>query len=469
MPGMSPQLTRAAFCALVAALAVFYVVGGTTHGARVNLSKARGDQSGYLWDAERVYANWHGQTPAYLIGARNRMPLYAGFLALVYRPSMSDPQFFEVGRVANVYLSVALLAFLAVVLVRNLPRHAALNLVGVAAFGYFIFKAGYTQSELLFYTLFFVAFLAIWTLLGREPGPGMLGLAILAGALCGLAHLTKASVPPLVGLTVVTGAAWTLLAPSLGRQPRLWRLASIVALTVTFVIVLWPYLATNKRVFGHYFYNVNSTFYVWYDDWAHASVGTALHGDSDGWPAMPPEDIPTASRYLREHSLGQIAARVAGGFADMGTVLRRDYDLLPYLAIYLGGLAFFAGTRSSAMRAQIQARAWQLGFFALYLVTYLLATAFYHPISGTGTGRFLLAHVLPTLFVVSVLISGVGREGDPRSDFRGDAGSDARNDMRGAAASANMRRSFDWLVTTMLLFNVVVRVWPRLMTTYGGF
>ena len=38
--------------------------------------------------------------------------------------------------------------------------------------------------------------------------------------------------------------------------------------------MLGPYLSTSKRVFGQYFYNVNSTFYMWYDDWPHASVGT---------------------------------------------------------------------------------------------------------------------------------------------------------------------------------------------------
>src|SRR5215210_124106 len=45
------------------ALATFYVAAASEHGRRVNTSKARGDQSGYLWDAENVYANWHGRQP----------------------------------------------------------------------------------------------------------------------------------------------------------------------------------------------------------------------------------------------------------------------------------------------------------------------------------------------------------------------------------------------------------------------
>ena len=60
------------------ALSIFYVVAASEHGRRVNTSKARGDQSGYLWDAENVYANWQGRQPPVVIGERNRMPLYAG-------------------------------------------------------------------------------------------------------------------------------------------------------------------------------------------------------------------------------------------------------------------------------------------------------------------------------------------------------------------------------------------------------
>lgn len=435
------------------ALAAFYVAGATTHASRVNLSKARGDQSGYLWDAQRVYANWHGQTPPYLIGARNRMPLYAGFLALVYRPYMSDPYFFDVGRVANVYLSLGLLAVLAGVLLRTLPVHRALNLVGAAAFGYFVFKAGYTQSELLFYTLFFIAFVAVWTLFGAASPSRLISLGVLAGIVSGLAHLTKASVPPFIAIAVVTGTVWSVFARSQNAMTRTWRAASLVALVATFSLVLWPYISTNKRVFGQYFYNVNSTFYIWYDDWAHASVGTAIHGDGEGWPAMAQEEIPTAASYVRDHSAAQIAHRIGAGFADMGVVLRRDFDLLPYLALYLGGLALIAARRGADLAGVVSARRWQVGFFALYFGAYLLATAFYHPISGTGTGRFLLAHVLPMLFVVNVLLSDMNV---------------SRATLKAGAIEFGMVQ-FDWLVTAVLLFNVVVRVWPRLMTTYGGF
>ena len=45
---------------LLVALAMFYVSAATEHARQVNTSKARGDQSGYLGDAQNMYANWHG-------------------------------------------------------------------------------------------------------------------------------------------------------------------------------------------------------------------------------------------------------------------------------------------------------------------------------------------------------------------------------------------------------------------------
>ena len=160
---------------------MFYVVAASEHGRRVNTSKARGDQTGYLWDAENVYANWHGRQPPVVIGERNRMPLYAGFLAIFYHRDLSDPAFFEVAKKANIYLSLALVVLLAVIFFRELPPLEATNLTGIVAFGIFIFKAGYAQSELLFYFLMFVTFLGCWHLLRSPTSGGRQTIVLAAG------------------------------------------------------------------------------------------------------------------------------------------------------------------------------------------------------------------------------------------------------------------------------------------------
>src|SRR6188768_2460109 len=118
-------MMKAVRLVVVLALAFFYIAAATEHARVVNNFKARGDQSGYLGDAKQVYANWHGQTPAGLIGERNRMPVYAAFLALFYDPAWSDPEFFEIGKTYNIRLSLVLLALLYIVFVWHLPLIAA--------------------------------------------------------------------------------------------------------------------------------------------------------------------------------------------------------------------------------------------------------------------------------------------------------------------------------------------------------
>jgi len=49
--------------ALVLGLAWFYVAGASQHAREVNTSIGRGDQLGYVWDAQVVYGNWHHWTP----------------------------------------------------------------------------------------------------------------------------------------------------------------------------------------------------------------------------------------------------------------------------------------------------------------------------------------------------------------------------------------------------------------------
>ena len=163
--------SRALRVVLLVALAVFYVSAATEHARLVNTSKARGDQSGYLWDAQNMYGNWHGSTAPMLIGERNRMPLYAAFLARVLESRRSPTTTSSSGRSAGTSICRSGCWRCS----RRCSRTICLplpstNLTLVVAFGYFIFKAGYTQSELLFYFLFFITFLLFWEILARPAG-----------------------------------------------------------------------------------------------------------------------------------------------------------------------------------------------------------------------------------------------------------------------------------------------------------
>jgi hypothetical protein len=439
---------------LFTALTFFYVAGATEHARTVNTFKARGDQSGYLWDAQNVYSNWHGASPPILIGERNRMPLYAAFLAAFWSPDMSNDDFFVRAKIWNIYLSVGLLAALAIVFARYLPPLLSTNLTLVVAFGYFIFKAGYAQSELLFYFLFFLAFLLLWDILTRRATlRATLVRAAAAGVVAALAHLTKAALLPLVAIFAFVCGVDALRGMRVDPRSSWARLATVAVLGVAFLLVLSPYIRVNKRTFGRYFYNVNTTFYMWYDDWPQASVGTIKHGDGVGWPTMPAEDLPSASRYWREHAVSQMASRIGGGLWDMIDRSYKTYWYFKYVALYLAcalGVAIGRGAAVREMAARQQAAA---VFLALYSGAYLIGIAFYAPVSGTGTTRFLIAHLTPLFFVVSVFFA---------------AGAIQQSEWRVAGLRLTLQH-FHLLVFVSLAFDIAFVIWPRLMTTYGGF
>jgi hypothetical protein len=440
--------------ALLAALAVVYVAGATEHAQRVNTSKARGDQSGYLWDAQNMYSNWHGTNPPILIGERNRMPLYAAFLAAFWSPTWSNDEFFAKAKIWNIYLSLGLLVVLAIVFAYYLPPLPATNLTLIVAFGYFIFKAGYTQSELLFYFLWFLTFLLFWDLITRTASLKITCVrAVAAGVLGALAHLTKASVLPLVAIFLLVVVVEAFRVMRLDARAARVKLVTALIVGASFLLVLSPYIRANKRVFGHYFYNVNTTFYIWYDDWPQASVGTIKHGDGVGWPAMPPDELPSGSRYWREHTVSQIVSRIGGGFWDMVDRSYKTYWYFKYVVLYLVCALALAVRARKDLTALIRRRVAAALFLLLYAAVYLLGIAFYAPVSGTGTTRFLIGHLTPLLFVLSLLLSA--------SALR-------TTEWRVAGTRATLQH-FHLMVFVSLAFDIAFVIWPRLMATYGGF
>jgi hypothetical protein len=446
---------KAAVLVLAVAAGVFYYAAATEHARTVNTSKARGDQSGYLWDAQQVYWNFQGRSPRVLVGERNRMPLYAGYLALFYSPDITDDEYFVIAKRWNVRLSLVLLAALAFIFATQFPPIVAANLTGIVAFGYYVFKAGYAQSELLFYFLFFLTFLAFWQLLRRRERPAPPWLACAAGAIGALAHLTKAALLPFLALFVGVYAVFAFSRIGGHRKMSLFRAAVVPSLVVaTFLAVLSPYLANSKQTFGHYFYNVNTTFYAWYDDWAQASVGTYRHGDGVGWPDMPPDQIPSALKYWRTHTVGQIAARVADGFTDMAVRSYRTYAYLKYVVWYTALLAVVILSNTAVFWSLVRRDQPLVSFLVLYGLSHLLLVAFYAPISGTGTTRFLIAHLTPFFYAASRYLT------HPEV-VRTTA-------WRVGPLNVGVRH-LHAATSVVLAVDVAVFIWPRVMTTYGGF
>jgi hypothetical protein len=391
----------------VLALVILSALGLYLHAAEIQLTQVntdmkRSDQSAYMSYARKLYES--GYT---YVGERNRMPLFPILSTVVYEEGMPEETFFVRGKWLNVGLSFLLLGVLLAIFRQQLSGHGAANLLAITAFTLFVFKAPCFQGELLYYTLSFAGFWLISRLLAR-PRPW---LGAMAGIVMALAQYTKASALP--GLALFLGIALLSAVCELRGQsssPAAWlrvilRQPAIAAAGLslcTFLLLMSPYLIHSKQQYGRFFYNVNTTFYMWYDSWEEVKQGTRAHGDRQGWPTLPEEDIPSPIRYLQEHSLGDIARRELYG---IGVVLRDRINSYGYLKYAVGAGVLGLGLavrRRNALRRHLAHYRWVPIYWVVVLVGYFLSYAWWVPISPAP--RLILALFVPYMWAMSVTI-----------------------------------------------------------------
>lgn len=375
------------------------------HAAQVNQSPQFSDQDTYLAIAEKAY-----ETGFQYKGDRNRTPLYPYLLVSVYKSSMDRMEFFEAGKHFNIVISLVMLVGIFTLARIFLPDIQAGILTFVTAVGLYIYKAGYVQVELLYYTLSFAGYVLMTWMLLR---PSVL-LGIATGTVTALAYLAKASILPAVALFSVVYVLKYVFSwyktrrlgserSGVGVFFRGYILPFLVVLIV-FLSLLFPYLYENKQVYGQYFYNVNSTFYMWYDSWAEVEAGTEGHGDEFGWPDLPPEEIPTLGKYLREHTSQQIVQRFINGFESQWNNIIKPYGRFNFIAFYTLGLVIVA-ILNPCISFGLLRKYWYLVLFFLgYMGGYLLLFAWFSPISDYLDTRFTYGLYLPYLFSIFVAL-----------------------------------------------------------------
>jgi len=233
----------------------------------------------------------------------------------------------------------------------------------------------------------------------------------------GIGHLTKASVLPALLLAallvLVRGAVDLWRRHRNANRPVIQasrssfvlnHLCSVTILLGCFVFVIFPYILQSKSRYGHYFYNVNSTFYMWYDSWAEAKQGTRAHGDRIGWPHMPADQIPSFSKYVQEHSLNEILGRFTRGFRDLWSTVTRSYGYAEFLLMYAIALGLLI-VRNKALCLGVlrQVHPCVIIFVLGYFVGYTSLYAWYTPIAQGN--RFVLSIFLPAILMVVCALS----------------------------------------------------------------
>jgi hypothetical protein len=379
-------------------LVILAVYGIEAHGRRHEKPSPAtlGDQDAYLSYARHLYESNYSVTEE-----RNRMPVYPFLLSLIYRPGMTEDEFLGRAQNFNVNLSILLLLLLFLIFRKFFPPLHAIALLAATAFGVFIYRAGNAQVELLFYFISFCAFILLLQLFVR---PGW-WLALLAGATTGLAHLTKASVLPALGIWAVVFAAqivWSFRA-------RPWRRLGLLTLVLgAFLAVVFPYIQTSKRIYDSYFYNVNSTFVMWCNSSTEAYEFLVAHGNKDQWRALPPDQLPSFRKYWREHSVAQIAGRIRSGVRDLATKNLRLIAYYKFVLAFLVTAAVLCGWQRSTARDAFARKPFAVLFCLLFLAAYFFLYAWYDAIIKDA--RFILSIFLPFVFFASMVVLALGGE-----------------------------------------------------------
>ncbi len=394
---------KALISVALAALFLFLYLYVANLQSGVNDDLQKNDQGAYMSFAVRAY-----QTNFSYTGGRNRMPLYPFIQALFYSPDLDEEAFFEQGKKLNVGLSILCLIILSVAFFAKFSKLFALYAILVIGFLVFAIKSPYFQAEILFYTLFGLAFVLSVETLNSPKWYKSLGV----GLLFALAHLVKASVLP--GLALFVGS-WVLLI--LSRAPsRCISRAEMIRLSqhalvpfLTFTVILFPYLQESKERYGSYLYNVNTTFYIWYDSWEEAKAGTRAAGDRKGWPDLPDEEIPSLSKYLDEHSKEQVIDRFRSGaqrLINFSCYLRRSKHRFGYcsqVGLNLIIIAYSVALIASRGHLRHASRYFHLiTFVVLFHVIYALSFAWYMPLIGNGP-RTILSLMIPFLWTLGLL------------------------------------------------------------------
>jgi hypothetical protein len=397
----------------IAALIILALYGWEAHARReadpTPLSRA--DQAAYL-----SYARQMRETHYAAVGDRNRMPVFPFLLSLTYRPGMSDEEFLSLAQRLNINLSILLLALLFLVLRRFFTGFYSLALLVVVAFGVFIYRVGTVEVEPLYY---FVSFCAFVLLLQMLVAPRW-WLAVMAGAMTALAYLTKASMLATIPIWSVVFLAESFsrhsergnsLPAVAGRIPSgngkaptqdvstsldmTRRLGHLVLVLVAFAAIVFPYERTSKRLYGHYFFNVNSAYYMWCDSWPAAIAFTKAFRAGE----IQPENSPSLAKYWREHSMAQIAGRILRGLKTFAT---RSAKLVGYykFTLLLVLTVIVLTVRNWPIARQLIAREPFVAIFCLlFFCCYVLLYAWYDTV--VTDSRFILTLFLPFVFVAS--------------------------------------------------------------------
>ena len=406
---------------LLLAMIPLYLYAARAHTAKFNHDYFQNDQKVYLRMAQKLKSTHYTY-----FTSRQRTPGYPYLLSTIwdesYRPDKGakvNSDWFERAKQFNINLSVYLLIALAVFFYFTVGGAIPSMLATSAcAFLLYVFRAGYTQPELLYWTFNVVAYYLLMRMLWAPAW----GLAIAGGAITALAYFVKAGTQPLMILFVVSYAFKLLWDWMYNKQrPSASLILKGALVPVVFMAVLAPYLYGTYKVFGNPFYSTYSEHLMWVR-YGEDSYKTEMYAVMDAgaadkplteeafqeaWGKLskdPPPEIPTFSRYAKEQSLGDFIQRPIDGIITNEKRIKEHY---PSVYEFLEWLIMTAIAIALLNIRQLWAHSlkylpvviYVTGFFAGYLLLY----GWY---DGLRIGaRLMLSLYVPAVFTFIWFIS----------------------------------------------------------------
>ncbi|MBK5107843.1 MAG: hypothetical protein JJE12_06915 [Anaerolineales bacterium] len=432
-------------------LAITYYQAARIHSLEINIDSTVSDQSAYMRfikEARRLDFSYTGD--------HNRMPLYPFLQALFFSPDMDDLELFEQGKQYNLILSIVLLFGLFLVLLRLFGLFRSYLLILIIGFSLFIFKAPYVQAEILYYSLSALSFVLMLMMLTR---PTWLR-SIATGIIVGLAYLTKGTILSslplfalLYGIDLLLFAVHNKI--NKNKESILLiarRSAYLLVVLVMFAVIISPYGQALKQRFGHYFYNVNTTFYIWFDDWAEVEVEEAKHQFVMQWPAhLADDELPSLRNYVRDHTWEQIADRFdSGARTQYKNIFLKSFSVTNYWISYLLILLLGILINFDSFRKLVKSNLVPIIFVILYFAGYLFAFAWYCPIACGR--RFTYALYIPFLIVIFLVMRELVKN-QPREPGKVENKIDLAKYFTASHLIVAISLIFNiWLVTNNVLF-----------------
>lgn len=319
-----------------ALLTWYYWTAAVEHGDHANTVVVENDQRVYLNAANNmVRLKWEYSTP------RMRMPLTCLMLTPIADPDKTADEIFPTARRYSVFVSLVCLAGMSVALLPWLGGWLTACFAAVAGAQLFILRASYVAPELLLISLTVIAIALVVEVLQRPRW----WTALLAGLALYLWYMTKASA--MLALAGFVGAVTVafLFAGKGKRKP--YAIAAVIVLG-SFFLPLIPYLVESKKVFGSAMYNAQSRYYMWCQDAEEKRFLQKNRIDVTLVTFTPEqlENLPSASKYFREHDANHIINRVKVGMYIMFKDVLEEYPSTFFMLFTWMGIAMWATART---------------------------------------------------------------------------------------------------------------------------